>query len=73
MLGCMVPIITELYRHVMYHVLHVTEHFFTGSNQSELAAWCMPRVSLHRVTSTAVILHAILHAFRCYTSAEHGY
>jgi len=49
-----------------------TEHFVIGCNQSVLAAWCMPYVSLHRVTSTAVILHAILHACRCYTSAEHG-
>ena len=36
----MAPIITELYRHAMYHDLHVTEHFVTCCKQDQSKLKC---------------------------------
>ncbi len=49
MLCCMVPIITELNRHAMYHDLHVTEHLVTllQARSITVCQQCMPCVSLH--------------------------
>ncbi|DBA76010.1 TPA: hypothetical protein ACH3X2_008937 [Trebouxia sp. C0005] len=52
MLDCKVPIIIELYRHVMYHVLHITKHFVTGCNQG-VPAMCELAQSDNNSSSSA--------------------
>ena len=59
------------------HVLHVTELFVTGCklDHSEPVAWCMPCVSLHRLTATAFscrpyyMLAGVTHQLK--TATEH--
>ena len=73
MMCCMVPIITGLYRHAMYHSLHVTQHLVTCCKQDQAkCASSHVHAMCDRMAAIASNVHAIPHAWYNNTEVKLG-